>query len=247
MGDDFEDEDEEAGEEEPPPAAAAAAQPPAASPAQVQAAAEARLPPEPPGSEGVRIGEARGSGCWEARSRADSQVCVPFAGLLLLAAALPAPASAHGHLPPNPLVQRCGCRMVGACSDASLPMPRWPLSTTCAWLRARRRRTGGPSRWRRPGRVRDAWQSLLVVQLGCWARCGCCAAALSGGVAPTAAQPHLHLATLCLLLLPCLPALLTALPPQLPCRPAGAAPLADRQQTLEAAALHGAMLVVKWD
>ena len=79
MGDDFEDEDEEAGEEEPPPAAAAAAQPPAASPAQVQAAAEARLPPEPPGSEGVRIGEGRGSGCWEARSRADSQVCVPFA------------------------------------------------------------------------------------------------------------------------------------------------------------------------
>lgn len=61
MGDDFEEEDEEAGEEEPPAAAAAApaaAQPPAASPAQVQAFAEARLPPEPAGSGGVRIGAA---------------------------------------------------------------------------------------------------------------------------------------------------------------------------------------------
>ncbi|KAI7835353.1 hypothetical protein COHA_010735, partial [Chlorella ohadii] len=54
MGDDFEEEDEEAGEEEP-AAAAAAAQPAAASPAQVHAEAEARLPPEPAGSEGVRI------------------------------------------------------------------------------------------------------------------------------------------------------------------------------------------------
>lgn len=63
MGDEFEEEGEGAGEEEPPAAAAAAAapaaaQPPAASPAQVQAAAEARLPPEPAGSGGVRIGAA---------------------------------------------------------------------------------------------------------------------------------------------------------------------------------------------
>lgn len=129
MGDDFEDEDEEAGEEEPPPAAAAAAQPPAASPAQVQAAAEARLPPEPPGSEGVRI-------------------------------AL--------RLPDGRRVQR-----------------RFPADATLA-----------------------AVYDLCLAQ----------SEEAADGRAFTLAQAG-----------------------------PGAAPLADRQQTLEAAALHGAMLVVKWD
>ncbi len=82
MGDDFEEEDEEAGEEEP-AAAAAAAQPAAASPAQVQAEAEARLPPEPAGSEGVRIGE----GCLE-------RCCLLFALRLDL--------EAEGRMPPEP-------------------------------------------------------------------------------------------------------------------------------------------------
>lgn len=47
MGDDFEEEEEEAGEEEAPPVRSAV---------EVQAEAAARLPPEPAGSDGVRIG-----------------------------------------------------------------------------------------------------------------------------------------------------------------------------------------------
>ncbi|PRW20356.1 UBX domain-containing [Chlorella sorokiniana] len=126
MGDDFEEEDEEAGEEEPP---AAAAQPAAASPAELQAAAEARLPPEPAGSDGVRIAV---------------------------------------RLPDGRRVQR-----------------RFPADAPLA-----------------------AVYDLCLAQ----------SEEAAGGRAFTLALAG-----------------------------PGAAPLADRQQTVEAAALHGAMLVVKWD
>ena len=77
------------------------------------------------------------------------------------------------------------------------------------------------------------------------------AQAVPGALPPwaCAGRQLLRAALLCLrarlLLLPCrVPTCCL----HLPCspHPAGAAPLADRQQSLEAAGLHGAMLVLKW-
>lgn len=94
----------------------------------------------------------------------------------------------------------------------------------------------------------------------CWRRCGGATVMPPADVATAAAHapPHPPRSRTCILACPpqlkpscCVPAPLLSTPHTAFCAPAyplaGAAPLADREQAVEAAGLHGAMLVFKWD